>query len=93
MALQKIRPAGTLAINAIYMTPIPELAYDLVYGERTLRSVANATFQDGVDFMKITAEIPIQATVQLYGLEQVNEALVDVKYIHLNGEALLKISS
>ena len=92
LALEKLRPAGTLAINAIHMSPIPEMPYDLIYGERTLRSVANATYQDGVDFLRLAADIPIRATVQEYELEQANRALLDVKHSRLNGEAVLKIS-
>lgn len=92
LALEKLRPTGTLAINAIHMSPIPEMPYDLIYGERTLRSVANATYQDGVDFLRLAAEIPIRATVQEYELEQANQALLDVKHSRLNGEAVLKIS-
>jgi propanol-preferring alcohol dehydrogenase len=91
-ALEKLRPAGTLAINAIHMSPIPEMSYKLIYGERTLRSVANATYQDGVEFLQLAAKIPVQATVQLYELEDANEALLNVKNSQLNGEALLKIS-
>ena len=91
-ALEKLRPGGTLAINAIHMSPIPEMSYDLIYGERTLRSVANATYRDGVEFLKLAADILILATVQTYTLEQANQALLDVKYSQLNGEALLKIS-
>lgn len=92
LALKKLRPAGTLAINAIHMSPIPELSYDLIYGERTLRSVANATFHDGVEFLQLASEIPLRATVQIYELEQVNQALLDVKHSLINGEAVLKIS-
>ena len=92
LALEKLRPAGTLAINAIHMSPIPEMPYDLIYGERTLRSVANATYQDGVDFLRLAAEIPIRASVQEYELEQANRALLDVKHSRLIGEAVLKIS-
>ena len=91
-ALEKLRPAGTLAINAIHMSPIPKMAYDLIYGERTLRSVANATYQDGVEFLKLAAEVPIQATIQMYELAQSNQALLDVKHSRLNGEAVLKIA-
>jgi len=89
LALEKIRPGGTLAINAIHMSPIPELDYRLIYGERTLRSVANATFQDGADFLKIAAEIPIRSTVNLYPLEMANQALEDMKHSRINGEAVL----
>jgi len=91
-ALRKLRPGGTLAINAIHMSPIPEMPYDLIYGERTLRSVANATYQDGVDFLKLAAEIPIQPAVTIYELEQANQALQDIKASRINGEAVLLIS-
>ncbi len=91
-ALAKIRPGGTLALNAVHMTPIPEMLYELIYGERTLRSVANATVQDGREFLQLAAEIPIKATVQMYPLEAANEALVDMKHSRFNGEAVLKIS-
>jgi propanol-preferring alcohol dehydrogenase len=89
--LAKLRPGGTLAINAIYMSPIPEMDYDLIYEERTLRSVANATYQDGVEFLQLAAEIPVKATVQSYDLEQANQALEDIKHSRLNGEAILRI--
>jgi len=90
-ALERLRPGGTLAINAIHMSPIPELPYNLIYGERTIRSVANATYQDGVDFLSLAVEIPIQATVQIFGLEDANQALADLKLSRINGEAVLKI--
>jgi propanol-preferring alcohol dehydrogenase len=88
-ALEKIRPGGTLAINAIHMSPIPEMPYKLIYGERTLRSVANATYRDGVEFLELAAEIPIKPTTTLYPLEEANQALVDIKESRLNGEAVL----
>ena len=53
LILEKLRPGGTLAINAIHLSPIPEIPYHLIYGERTLRSVANATYQDGVEFLRV----------------------------------------
>jgi propanol-preferring alcohol dehydrogenase len=90
-ALEKLRPAGTLAINAIHMSTIPEMPYDLIYGERTLRSVANATYRDGIEFLNLAIEIPILATVQVYPLEQANQALSDIKHSRLNGEAVLRI--
>jgi len=90
-ALEKIRPGGTLAINAIHMSPIPEMPYNLIYGERTLRSVANATYQDGVEFLQLAVEIPIQATIQIYDLADANQALDDMKYSRINGEAVLKM--
>jgi len=91
-ALKKIRPGGTLAINAIHMTPIPKMPYDLIYGERTMRSVANATRQDGVEFLKLAVDIPIESTYETYKLQQANQALIDLKNSKLNGEAVLVIS-
>ena len=90
-ALEKLRPGGTLAINAIHMTPIPEIPYDLIYGERTLRSVANATHRDSLDFLELAVKIPIQSTVRIYDLEDANQALLDIKHSAINGEAVLKI--
>jgi propanol-preferring alcohol dehydrogenase len=87
--LAKLRPGGTLAINAIHLSPIPELPYDLIYGERTLRSVANATYQDGVEFLKLAEEIPIQAKTQIYPLENANEALLDLKQSKIDGAGVL----
>jgi len=87
--LGKLRPGGTLAINAIHLSPIPELPYSLIYGERTLRSVANATYRDGVEFMRLAAEIPITATTQIYSLEDANEALFDLKESRIDGAGVL----
>ncbi len=91
LILEKLRPAGTLAINAIHMSPIPEMEYSSIYGERTLRSVANATYRDGEEFLDLAAEIPIRATVSEYPLEDANQALRDLKHSRINGEALLRI--
>ncbi len=90
-ALQKLRPGGTLAINAIHMSSIPEMKYELIYGERTLRSVANATYQDGVEFLKLAAEIPIKPDTTLYPLSAANQALIDLKESRLSGEAVLEV--
>jgi propanol-preferring alcohol dehydrogenase len=87
--LRKLRPGGTLAINAIHLSPIPELPYSLIYGERTLRSVANATYQDGVEFLALAAEIPITATTQMYPLKDANEALLDLKESRIDGAGVL----
>jgi propanol-preferring alcohol dehydrogenase len=90
--LAKLRPGGTLALNAIHMTPIPEMEYDLVYYERTLRSVANATYRDGVEFLELASKIPVQSTINLYDLEDANQALDDLKHSRFNGEAVLRVS-
>jgi len=93
LALEKLRRGGTLAINAVHSSPIPEMPYDLLYGERTLRSVANATRQDGVELLRLAAEIPLTPQVTEYPLDDANEALLDVKNASLDGAAVLRVAS
>jgi propanol-preferring alcohol dehydrogenase len=90
-SLANIRPGGTVAINAIHMSPIPEMPYQLIYGERSLRSVANATVQDGVEFLELASKIPIRAIVKMYGLEQANQALQDLKQSKIDGVGVLQL--
>jgi propanol-preferring alcohol dehydrogenase len=92
-ALRKLDRGGTLALAGITMTPIPELDYERhIYWERTLRSVANATRQDGEELLRIAAEIPIRTTTRLFSLDQANEALRLLKSGRINGAAVLRIS-
>lgn len=87
--LGDLRPGGTLAVNAIHASPIPELPYSRIYGERTLRSVANATRQDGIDFLRLACEIPVQSVVRTYPLGDANRALLDLKQGRVDGAAVL----
>lgn len=91
-ALETTRPGGTVAINAIHMSDIPSFPYEKIYGERTLRSVANATYRDGGEFLALAAVAGIQSTVSLYPLDEANRALQDLKASKFNGEAVLKVS-
>jgi len=84
---------GTQALAGITMTPIPEMDYvKHLYHERTLRSVANATRQDGGRLLMIAAEIPIRATTQVFPLEEANEVLKLLKDSKIDGAAVLQIS-
>lgn len=89
LALEKLRPGGTLAINAVHLSPIPELPYHLIYGERTLRSVANATYRDGLELLELARQANLHADVVSYELRQANQALQDLKHSRFNGEAVL----
>jgi propanol-preferring alcohol dehydrogenase len=91
-ALETIRPGGTVAINAIHMSDIPTFPYEKIYGERTLRTVANATFQDGEEFLALAVSAGIHSTVSMYPLSDANQALQDLKASHFNGEAVLKVN-
>ena len=91
-ALKTLDKGGTLALAGIYMSQIPPIDYNLIYGERTIRSVANSTRQDALDLLKLAAEIPIHTEVELFELEQLNEALGRLKEGSINGAAAIKIS-
>ena len=92
-ALGVLDKGGTVALAGIYMTPIPEMDYvKYLYHERTLRSVANATRQDGEELLRIAAEIPIRTTTQVFPLEEANRALQLLKAGKISGAAILKIS-
>jgi len=91
-ALECIRPGGTVAINAIHMSEIPSFSYDKLYGERTLRSVANATYQDGEEFLALAISAGLKSTVNIYPLNEANHALQDLKNSRFNGEAVLKVN-
>jgi propanol-preferring alcohol dehydrogenase len=88
-ALAKLRKGGTLAINAIHMSPIPEMNYELLYGERTLRSVTNLTRQDAREFLEVAAEIPVEAAVEVFAMQEANEALRRLKEGEIEGAAVL----
>ncbi len=91
-ALRVLERGGVLALAGVTMTPIPELDYDrLLYWERTVRSVANFTRQDATELLQLAAEIPIRTTVQIFPLEEANEALLALKQGRINGAGVLKI--
>jgi propanol-preferring alcohol dehydrogenase len=90
-ALSHIRKGGTLCINAIHTSPIPEMPYDLLWGERTIRTVANATRRDAEEFLPLAAQIPIIPDTQLFKLSQANEALQALKHSQINGTAVLQV--
>lgn len=92
LALRAIGRGGTVALAGIYMSPIPEINYEAeLYYEKCLKSVANATRQDGAEFLKMAADIPVRTEVRIYPLEEANRALHEVKHSLVNGAAVLKI--
>jgi propanol-preferring alcohol dehydrogenase len=92
-ALKALRKGGSLVLGGIHMSPIPSFDYDLLYQERVIRSVANNTRQDGEDFLRIAAEIPIRTHVQLFPLREANRALNALKNDAIPGAAVLKIEA
>lgn len=90
-ALKVLRRGGTLALAGIYMSPIPPLDYNLLYHERVIRSVANCTRQNAIDFLKVAAEIPVKTEVEVFPLEEANRALQLLKSSKINGAGVLVI--
>lgn len=90
-ALKSLDRAGVLVINAIHMSPIPELPYDLLWHERKIVSVANVTREDAEQFLKIAGRIPIRTEVRLFKLEDANVALELMKKSEIEGAAVLRI--
>jgi len=92
-ALKALRKGGTLVLGGIHMSPIPSFDYELLYQERAIRSVANNTRQDGEDFLRVAAEIPIRMRVQLFPLREANRALNALKNDAIPGAAVLAIEA
>ena len=91
-ALKALKKGGVLVLGGIHMSPIPSFNYDLLYQERMIRSVANNTRQDGEDFLRIAAEIPIRMHVQMFALREANRALNALKNDAIPGAAVLRVS-
>lgn len=88
-ALADIRKGGRVVCAGIHMSEIPAFSYDLLWGERELVSVANLTRQDGLDFLELTKDVPIQAHVTRYALADANRALDDLRAGRFEGAAVL----
>lgn len=89
LALRAVRPGGTVVCGGIHMSDIPGFPYALLWGERVLRSVANLTRQDGVEFFARAASVPLSIETHRYPLEQANQALDDLRAGRFTGAAVL----
>lgn len=88
-ALRALERGGTVAINAIHLDRIPEFPYELLWWERSLRSVANVTRDDAREFLALAAEIPIRTETEVFPLEEANRALAKLKAGGIEGSAVL----
>lgn len=88
-ALNALDKGGTLVLGGIYMSPIPEFDYDLLYGERIIRSVANNTRADGHEFLRRAAAVPVKTSVQTFALDEANDALIALKTDAIKGAGVL----
>ena len=91
VALEVVRPGGTVSLAGIHMSPIPQLDYALLWQERSLRSVANMTRRDAEELMAIAAATELRVSYETYALEDANAALLAIKEDRVRGAAVLQM--
>lgn len=92
-ALRAIRKGGIVVCGGIHMSDIPSFPYEILWGERTLCSVANLTRADGEAFLALAPKIPIKTEVHVYPLIKANEALDDLRHGRFTGAAVIEINA
>src|SRR6059058_5185222 len=90
-ALRAVAKGGTVVCAGIHMSDIPSFPYDILWGERVVRSVANLTRKDGEEFLALAPHIPVRTTVEPYPLERANEALENLRAGRVRGAAVLQL--
>ncbi|MGP0039122.1 MAG: zinc-dependent alcohol dehydrogenase family protein [Rhodomicrobium sp.] len=88
-ALRAVRKGGIVVCGGIHMSDIPSFPYSILWGERVVRSVANLTRRDAIEFLALAPKVPVKTTVQLFGLAEANEALSRLRRGELTGAAVL----
>jgi alcohol dehydrogenase, propanol-preferring len=88
-ALRALAPGGVVVCGGIHMSDIPSFPYELLWHERQLRSVANLTRADGVEFLEVAPRVPVRAEVTQYGLEDTGRALEDLRAGRFRGAAVV----
>jgi propanol-preferring alcohol dehydrogenase len=89
LALKAVRKGGRVVCAGIHMSDIPSFAYDLLWEERTLLSVANLTREDGLNFLRLVPEMGIVTKITRYPLREANAALADLRAGRFEGAAVL----
>jgi alcohol dehydrogenase, propanol-preferring len=92
-ALRALAKGGVVVCAGIHMSDIPSLPYELLWGERVVRSVANLTRSDGEEFLRIAQQIPVRTHVQTFPLKEANGALDALRAGAISGAAVLSVSS
>jgi propanol-preferring alcohol dehydrogenase len=88
-ALAALAKGGTVVCAGIHMSDIPSFPYELLWGERQLRSVANLTRGDGEEFLALAPQVPVRTQVETFPLTQANEALDRLRAGRIRGAAVL----
>ncbi len=90
-ALAAVAKGGTVVCAGIHMSDIPSFPYELLWGERILRSVANLTRRDGEEFMALAPTVPVRTEVEVFPLEEANAALAALRAGEVRGAAVLAV--
>jgi alcohol dehydrogenase, propanol-preferring len=90
-ALRAMAPGGTVVCAGIHMSDIPQFPYEILWHERTVRSVANLTRLDGEEFLPLAQSVPVRTEIQTYPLADANRALDDIRHGRVRGSAVLVI--
>jgi alcohol dehydrogenase, propanol-preferring len=90
-ALAAVAKGGTVVCAGIHMSDIPSFPYELLWGERVLRSVANLTRRDGEEFMELAPQVPVRTEIETFPLAEANEALARLRTGKVRGAAVLRI--
>ncbi len=88
-ALRAVRKGGIVVCGGIHMSDIPAFPYGILWGERVLRSVANLTRQDAIDFLELAPRVPVKTEIQEFPLAEANQALNALRSGNLSGAAVL----
>jgi alcohol dehydrogenase, propanol-preferring len=88
-ALKAVRKGGTVVCGGIHMSTIPAFDYSLLWGERAIRSVANLTRQDAVEFLELARRIPVVPQITVFPLAEANTALARLRDGGISGAAVL----
>ena len=91
-ALAALDRGGRVVCAGIHMSDIPSFPYELLWQERSLRSVANLTRRDGEEFLALAPRVPVRTEVETFGLEQANEALARLRAGRVRGAAVLELN-
>ena len=89
IALRQLDKGGCVVCAGIHMSDIPGFPYAWLWGERSIRSVANLTREDGLAFFEAVRQVPLRSEVSVFALEQANEALERLRQGALQGAAVL----
>jgi propanol-preferring alcohol dehydrogenase len=89
LALRAVAKGGTVVCGGIHMSDIPSFPYEILWGERVLRSVANLTRRDAEEFLALAPQVPVRTEVQEFRLEEANDALDAIRGGTLRGAAVV----